>query len=297
MARNGTSRLRCFVLMPFAQSFGDVYAAIRTAIEKSVPGEQVDCRRLDEVTPAGRITDRLVRELNEAAIVVADLTGNNPNVMWEAGYAMALRKPLLVITQDLSQMPFDLKDMLAIKYDRESLTDSLIEPLGKAFKDTLVEYEVPTTISTQPHREVSLHSITVTGSMEGNEARCRRRIEYILSPYLARNVSWLCGSFGLADECALDFLLAHKEEVTVVGYDSYDISAKIRSVVLEKKMPFLDAQKEQLPKELGRMTPRDALFLSKSELAIFLWSGASEGIRALIRLYKEQGRDHVVGFF
>jgi len=42
---------------------------------------QAQCLRLDEAKAAGRITDDLVRELNESAICIAGLTGCNPNVM------------------------------------------------------------------------------------------------------------------------------------------------------------------------------------------------------------------------
>ena len=38
--------------------------------------------------------------------------------MWEMGYAMALGKPLIVVTQNSQDVPFDLKDMQSLQYDR-----------------------------------------------------------------------------------------------------------------------------------------------------------------------------------
>src|ERR1700754_953320 len=134
--------MKCFVIMPFAREFNDVYAAIKSAVFSSVPGEQITCNRLDEIKSAGRITDDLIRELNEATVCIADLTHNKPNVMWEVGYAMALNKPLLLITQTLDEMPFDVKDMRTIGYDRQSLTLTLQSPLAQAFRDTLGAYGV-----------------------------------------------------------------------------------------------------------------------------------------------------------
>lgn len=46
---------------------------------------------------------------------MADLTGTNPNVMWELGYAMALKKPALIITQSQAAAPFDVKDLQSLE--------------------------------------------------------------------------------------------------------------------------------------------------------------------------------------
>jgi nucleoside 2-deoxyribosyltransferase len=115
--------------MPFAKEFADVYAVIRSAVTAGISGETVTCRRLDEIRGAGRISDDLVRELSEATVCIADITGCNPNVMWEVGYALALQKPTLLLTQDISHLPFDIKDMRTIAYERASLHSSLHDQL------------------------------------------------------------------------------------------------------------------------------------------------------------------------
>jgi hypothetical protein len=58
--------------------------------------------------------------------------------MWEAGYAMALGKPLVVVTQDLATLPFDVKDLEALSYDRRQLTRTLAAPLRDVVRDTLL---------------------------------------------------------------------------------------------------------------------------------------------------------------
>jgi len=95
--------------MPFVRDFDDVYATIKRTIESVLSGSQGKCFRLDETRPAGRITDRLFRELQAADLCVADLTGYKPNVMWEVGYAMALEKPVIIVTQRLAELPFICK--------------------------------------------------------------------------------------------------------------------------------------------------------------------------------------------
>ena len=123
--------------MPFAPEFDDVYGVIKSTVESCTSQVQGRCFRLDESRPAGRITDRLLSELRSATFCVADLTGHKPNVMWEIGFAMALSKPILLITQDLASLPFDIKDMQSIEYDRTRLNASLTAPLRRSLIDTL----------------------------------------------------------------------------------------------------------------------------------------------------------------
>lgn len=129
--------MNCFVIMPFAPEFDDVYAVIKSSVESVGPEGSRRCFRLDESRPAGRITDRLLAELRSATLCVADLTGTKPNVMWEVGFAMALSKPTIVVTQDVNGLPFDLKDMQSIPYDRNRLSVSLAGPLRRSILDTL----------------------------------------------------------------------------------------------------------------------------------------------------------------
>jgi len=123
--------------MPFVQEFDDVYGAITAAVEGALREQAGRCFRLDESRPAGRITDRLLRELNAAELCVADVTGAKPNVMWEIGYAMALGKPTILLAQQLSDLPFDLKDMQTLQYDRSRLRHTLTQPLHSVVIDTV----------------------------------------------------------------------------------------------------------------------------------------------------------------
>lgn len=142
--------MNCFVMMPFAAEFDDVYAVIKTTVEGITTETRGRCFRLDESRPAGRITDRLLSELRSATICIADLTENKPNVMWELGFAMALGKPTILVTQNLATLPFDIKDMQSIEYNRHHLSATLGAPLRSSLLDTLGTFSTgtPTPVST-----------------------------------------------------------------------------------------------------------------------------------------------------
>ena len=61
-------------------------------------------------------------DIKGADFIIADLTGNNPNVMYEVGFAHALRKPVLPIVQSKqTQIPNDLAGYVYITYDASNL--------------------------------------------------------------------------------------------------------------------------------------------------------------------------------
>jgi hypothetical protein len=136
--------------MPFAPEFDDVYAAIKSTVGLAL--KEGTCSRLDEHQPAGPITNRLLGEIQSATMCLADVTGGRPNVMWELGYAMALGKPVIVLTQNLPDLPFDIRNLQTLAYDRNHISRTLGEPLKRMVIDTLAAYgSGPTTPN--PNRE------------------------------------------------------------------------------------------------------------------------------------------------
>ncbi len=95
-----------FVLMPFEKSFDDIYQlGIKAAcLESGAYGERVDEQVFDDT-----ILQRIVNQITKADLIVADMTGRNANVFYETGYAHALGKRVILLTQRGEDIPFDLK--------------------------------------------------------------------------------------------------------------------------------------------------------------------------------------------
>lgn len=127
-----------FIMMPFAAEFDDVYETVKDSI--AAVDESIKVIRLDEIRAAGSITEDLVEEIHKAALCIADVTEASPNVMWEAGFAAALSKPLIVISQGSSKLPFDIKDVRTLSYDRTALSRTLRDQLAEALKATVERY-------------------------------------------------------------------------------------------------------------------------------------------------------------
>lgn len=108
-----------FVLMPFHHDFADIYklGIKQTAEEKGVIAERVDEQHFSE-----SILERVYRQIENCDFVIAEMSGQNPNVFYEVGYAHAKNKLCTLITRDPTDIPFDLKHHPHIVYDG-SITD------------------------------------------------------------------------------------------------------------------------------------------------------------------------------
>ena len=109
-----SEKLFAFVLMPFEKEFGDTYfLGIKNTIENAgMIAERVD----EQVFHREGILERIYNQIEAADLIVADMTGRNPNVFYEVGYAHAKDKLCVLLTKDAKDIPFDLKHQRHIIY-------------------------------------------------------------------------------------------------------------------------------------------------------------------------------------
>lgn len=100
---------------------------------------QFNLTRADKDTDSPRITTNILKQLNTADIVVADLTGLNSNVLYEIGIRHALKKPCILIAQHGTILPFDLYEHRTIFFNTkeepfEELLDSVQQTITELVK-------------------------------------------------------------------------------------------------------------------------------------------------------------------
>ena len=79
---------------------------------------EFEVTRADKMYHADKIDNKIFSSLKDADLVVADLTGTNPNVFLEVGYRMALEKPIIFLVQKNSEpLPFDIQSINICHYD------------------------------------------------------------------------------------------------------------------------------------------------------------------------------------
>lgn len=110
-----TSHL-CFIMMPFSEKFDDVY---RLLISPAVERSGLFGLRADEMSGTGFIVEQIRTAIQQSRLCIADITGANPNVMWEIGFASSSKKPLILIAESPSRLPFDIAHQRVLIYGND----------------------------------------------------------------------------------------------------------------------------------------------------------------------------------
>jgi len=134
MSANDTEKPFAFVLMPFHEAFNDVY---QVGIKETAVNAGFICERVDEQIYQESMLERIYRQIDAADVIIADMSGKNPNVFYEVGYAHAKGKLVILLTSDSADIPFDLKHHRHIVYKNSTVTlrKQLASDLGWALSE------------------------------------------------------------------------------------------------------------------------------------------------------------------
>jgi HEAT repeat protein len=157
--------------MPFKPDLDELYSqTIKPVVERT---KVFECLRADEIYGPRPIMRDIWDSIQAAALIVADLTGRNPNVLYELGLAHAIQKPVVLLAQTIDDIPFDLKQVRILVYrnttqGRQHLQNELAKTLRAFLTDSpsgtgLRSYrilEAPEAAEPSPRqRENALHAL------------------------------------------------------------------------------------------------------------------------------------------
>lgn len=126
----------CFVIMPFTNKLNPIYENIIKPVLKDLKYKSL---RADEIFTSKPIIDDIWINIKKAKFLIADLTDRNPNVFYELGLAHALSKEVILLTQDLNDIPFDLRHYRIIVY-KDSISGA--DKLKETLKDFIIELDM-----------------------------------------------------------------------------------------------------------------------------------------------------------
>jgi hypothetical protein len=110
---DGSNPASCFIVMPFGREWSvDVHRILAGACQAA----GVRPVRGDDLFTPTDILEDIWQSINAADFVIADITGRNPNVLYELGIAHTLAKPVMIISRDAADIPIDLATRRVILY-------------------------------------------------------------------------------------------------------------------------------------------------------------------------------------
>lgn len=104
---------KCFVLMPFKVEYDEIYQEI---IKPLLQELGFSCLRADEIYRPTAIIQDIWQNIQTAGLIIADMTGRNANVFYELGLAHAIGKEVILISQSMDDVPFDLRHLRCLVY-------------------------------------------------------------------------------------------------------------------------------------------------------------------------------------
>lgn len=130
----------CGIVMPIsaldglpADHWKEVLAIMKESID-NIQDPKFTARLVSDADEIGVIQKRIVQNLYNSSIVVCDVSGKNPNVMFELGMRLAFDKPTVIVKDDRTDYSFDTGIIEHISYPRDLRFSRIVE-----FKERLAE--------------------------------------------------------------------------------------------------------------------------------------------------------------
>ena len=115
----------CFIVCPISREDSDIRKnsdkLLKHLIQPVCNKLGFETVRIDKHFHNEQITDEIIRYLEEAELVIADTTTNNPNCFYEIGYRKAISKPLILIRSIGENLPFDISGINSLSYNLQDL--------------------------------------------------------------------------------------------------------------------------------------------------------------------------------
>ena len=129
--------MKCFVISPIGEEGREirkradqVYKYIISPVCEECGFEAI---RVDKVNQSDSITQTIIDYIKESELVIADITGHNPNAFYEMGYRASIGKPMIHLKEKSEKIPFDIAGIRAFDYELSDL-DSVAEVKARLTK-------------------------------------------------------------------------------------------------------------------------------------------------------------------
>jgi hypothetical protein len=126
---------KAFIVMQFSDEYNQLYTEVIKPVCESY-GLEVE--RADEFYTATPIIQDIVKSIKNASVIIAEITPDNPNVFYEVGYAHAIEKPTILLSDvKREKLPFDISGFRTLFYENSIAGKTKVERNLKKFLDNI----------------------------------------------------------------------------------------------------------------------------------------------------------------
>jgi YheO-like PAS domain len=178
---------QCFVISPIGKPGSSIRTRADRVLDQIIRPAVNQCGytvvRADEIERSGLINSQIVRHINEDPLVVADLTGGNPNVFYELAIRHLSGKPVVQVISYGETIPFDVAGMRTIVVDhrdrigREKARLAIIRQV-LAFENGKARQETPVSLVKRASRNGRPGKVAKKKSQQDGEVEGKRLFQH-----------------------------------------------------------------------------------------------------------------------
>ena len=135
--------MSCFVVSQIGETGSDIRnnadKLFKYIIKPICDNCGFDAVRVDQLNDANSITQTIIDKLEIADLVIADVSGHNPNVFFEIGFRTRTKKPIIHLKRKGENLPFDVNAIRTFEYDLTDL-DS-VEEIKERLEQTINSFD------------------------------------------------------------------------------------------------------------------------------------------------------------
>lgn len=134
---NNKTKLRCGIIMPIStiDNYSETHwSEVRDILFDTIEEAGFEPNLVSDADDIGIIQKRIIQNIYENPIVVCDVSGKNPNVMFELGLRLAFDKPTIIIKDNATSYSFDTSPIEHLVYPKDLRFNQILE-----FKSDLVD--------------------------------------------------------------------------------------------------------------------------------------------------------------
>lgn len=132
----------CFVVSPIGEEGSEIRMNADKLFKHIIKPVCEACDfnpiRVDQLNDSNSISQTIIEHLDSDDLVIADITGHNPNVFYEMGYRTKTKKPMIHLKRKDEKLPFDVNTIRTFDYDLTDL-DS-VEELKDRLQKTIESF-------------------------------------------------------------------------------------------------------------------------------------------------------------
>src|ERR1035441_10470174 len=120
----------CGIVMPISAIDGCVeshWADVLEILSEAIDAAGFIPNVVSNADDVGMIHKRIIQNLYDNPIVVCDVSGKNPNVMFELGLRLAFDKPTIIVKDDKTAYSFDTSAIEHLDYPRDLRFSKIVD--------------------------------------------------------------------------------------------------------------------------------------------------------------------------